>query len=251
LINRVNHIQRLNDNAIRAVPAMAFARPEAFEGMVPVEGHGDFLKLSVAALLALHDIQSMASIHGRGASAQAQAKLKAASNEVYLTFKAGVETATRLKQVREILPVPNSMTPIQRPGDPRVGLFTHRDRTLPIVDLMGLCGLQAAPVDAETRLLLVDGDLGTLAFLVEQVHAIEQAQWTHAPIATDQLRGLSELEMAIRRRGLLTLVREGEGQRGVPALDLQALARALEAQYRPATPAVTAPAGSLEEAAHA
>lgn len=248
LINRVNHIQRLNDSTIRGIPAMAFARPEAFEGMIPVEGHGDFLKVSVAALLALDEIQSMASIHGRGASAQAQAKQKAASNEVYLTFKAGVETATRLKQVREILPFPTSVTPMRRPGDPRVGLFTHRDHTLPIVDLTGLCGLQAAPVDGETRLLLVEGDLGTLAFQVEAVHAIEHAQWAHAPLAMDQLRGLSELEMTIRRRGLLTLVREGEKQRGVPALDLQALARALEAQYSPPAPAR---AVAADEPAHA
>jgi purine-binding chemotaxis protein CheW len=248
LINRVNHIQRLNDATIRPVPALAFARPEAFEGMIPVDAHGDFLKISVAALQALQEIQSMASIHGRGASAQAQAKLKAANNEVYLTFKAGVETAALLRQVREILPFPTSFTPIDRPGDARVGLFTHRELTVPIVDLMRLCGLQADPVDGESRLLLVDGEHGTLAFQVERVYAIEHAQWAHAPIATDQLRGLDTLEAAIRTRGLLTLVREGEGQRGVPALNLQALARALEARYRPPEPQPTTDVG---EAAHA
>ena len=246
LINRVNHIQRLNDATIRPVPALAFERPEAFEGMIQVEGHGDFLKISVPALLAMQEITSMAAIHGRGASAQAQARLKAARNEVYLTFKAGGETAARLHQVREILPFPASFTPMQRAGDARVGLFTHRDRTVPIVDLMRLCGQPTPPVDTETRLLLVDGEHGTLAFQVEQVYAIEHAQWAHAPIATDQLRGMDALEVAVRSRGLLTLVREGEAQRGVPALDLHALARALEARY---TPAQTAAVAAAVEAA--
>jgi chemotaxis signal transduction protein len=159
-----------------------------------------------------------------------------------------VETAALLRQVREILPFPTSFTPIDRPGDARVGLFTHRELTVPIVDLMRLCGLQADPVDGESRLLLVDGEHGTLAFQVERVYAIEHAQWAHAPIATDQLRGLDALEVAIRTRGLLTLVREGEGQRGVPALNLQALARALEARYRPPEPQPTTDMG---EAAHA
>lgn len=234
LIRRVAHIQRMDDVCLRPVPALAFERPDAFEGMVPVEGHGDFLKVAVPALLSLPEITSMASIHGRGASAQAQARLKASNQEAYLTFSAGTEVAVLLKQVREILPFPASVTPIRRPGDARVGLFTHRGQTLPIFDLMGLCGLPAEPVDGETRLLLVDGEHGTLAFQVERVYAIEHAHWTHAPIGTDHLRHMSPLEAAIRRRSLLTLVQDTGKPRGVPALDLQAVVRALEGQHMPA-----------------
>lgn len=233
LIRGVDHIQRLDDVCIRPVPALAFERPQAFEGMVPVEGHGDFLKVSVPALLSLPEVTAMASIHGRGASAQVQARLKASNQAAYLTFSAGVEVAVLLQQVREILPFPASFTPIRRPGDARVGLFTHRDKTLPIFDLMGLCGLPAEPIDSETRLLLVDGEHGTLAFQVERVHAIEHAHWTHAPIGTDHMRHLSPLEAAIRRRGLLTLMHEGGEPRGVPALDLKAVVRALETQLLP------------------
>lgn len=247
LVRQVTRIARLDESLSRPVPPMAFTRPDMFEGMMPVEGLGDYLKVSATALLAMPEVTSMASIHGRAAQAPAAlngASLSTASgvqtnsrrSETYLTFKVDVELAAVLKQVREILPVPQSITPIERPGDPRVGLFTHREQVVTIVDLADLCGAPPTACGAEARLLLVDGQRGCVAYLVSEVFTIEQAQWEHAAIALDQFRRGDELQLAVRTRALLTFGQGGRN-RGVQALDLQRITLALEAQWAPSSAA--------------
>jgi purine-binding chemotaxis protein CheW len=255
LIRQVTQIARLDDTSTRVVPPMAFDSPQFFDGMLPLEGHGDFLKIAHKALLGMVEISSMASIHGRPISAStagvtqigqagqnAQPSAAEASvarrAEVYLTFKVGVELAAPLKQIREILPLPQTITPIHRPGDARVGLFTHRDQVIPIMDLACLLDAPGAQSrSSDSRLLLIDAEHGLIALLVEQVYAIEQPQWAHAPVGLDQLRGLNELQSALRTRVLLTLGEQsGTRSRGVHALDLQRIARAIEAQFSPPAP---------------
>lgn len=244
LVRQVTRIARLDESVSRPIPAMAFASPHFFNGMLPVEGLGEHLKISVPALLARDEVRSMASIHGRPATApsaghMAQAnsasdgKAAARRAETYLTFKLDVELAVVLKQVREILPVPPNITPIERMGDPRVGLFTHRDQVIPIIDLAELCGSPPTACGTDARLLVVEVKLGSMALLVSEVYTIEQAYWEHAPIALDQYRRGDELQLALRTRALLTLG-QGKQTRGVQALDLNRIACALEAQWTPA-----------------
>jgi purine-binding chemotaxis protein CheW len=254
MISHVTQIARLNEGTRRPVPAMAFERPEFFEGMLPLEGHADFLCVSDTQFLSTTEVSSMASIHGRPAdrnkASQVQAGHKkegaAARAEVYLTFRIGQEFAAPLKQVREILPMPTSMTPIRRGGDPRIGLFTHRDQIVPIVDMANLLGTEGAARSSETRLLLIDAVGGVMAFMVDRVHAIETVQWSHDPIAQSQWRNADELEAALHARGLLTMG-EGADKRGLSALDLPCIARALEARYTPAAAANNASMPVLDQ----
>ena len=172
----------------------------------------------------------MAGIHGRS-NRITRTRGQDANAEVYLTYQVGQEMATPLRQVREILPMPRHFTPIQRAGDPRVGVLTHRNETIPMFDLMRLCQVPPPPLGPDTRLLLVEGARGTVALVVEHVHAIETASWQHAPLAVEQLKGLDPLETALRVRGLLTLGGDAQRPRGVPSLDLHAVVRALELRY--------------------
>lgn len=235
LIRQVSRIARLDDASNKPVPALAFDNPHFFEGMLPLPEVGEFLKIAAKPLLARTEITSMASIHGRPATSaaeRAQQKLELRRSDSYLTFKVGTELATPLKHVREILPMPANIMPIDRPGDPRIGLFTHRDQIMPIIDMGRLLGAEPEPGTHEQRLLLVDGQHGTLAFLVERVYAIETAQWEHAPIAQGQLRSLDELHAALKTRSLLTLGQDSK--RGVGAVDMPRIARAIEAHHAPA-----------------
>lgn len=243
LVKRVVQIARLSDHTVRPISEMAFAFPQHFDGMVPLPPHGDFLRLSTRSLMDRPEIRSMATIHGRS-HRQTSARDPQASNEVYLTYQVGQELATPLRQVREILPFPHQFTPIQLSDDPRVGVFTHRDRTIPMFDLMTLCQVPSPPLGPNTRLLLVDGQRGTLALVVEQVHAIESARWQHAPWAAEQFRGLDALQTALRSRGLLTLGGDTQRGRGVPSLDLHQVVLALEARYAPQRPP---PLGELNQ----
>jgi purine-binding chemotaxis protein CheW len=245
LVRQVTRIARLDDSVSRPIPAMAFVSPHFFNGMLPVEGLGEHLKIAMPALLAMDEVRSMASIHGRAGTQPANdhatrakgaqdATAAARRSETYLTFRLDVELAVVLKQVREILPLPAAITPIERMGDPRVGLFTHRDQVIPIVDLADLCGAPLTACGVDARLLIVDVRQGSMALLVPEVFTIEQAQWEHAPIALDQFRRGDELQLALRTRALLTLG-QGTQARGVQSLDLSRIACALEAQWTPPT----------------
>jgi purine-binding chemotaxis protein CheW len=255
IIRKVTRIARLNDALTRQVPGMAFEMPQLFEGIIPLEGEGDFLKISASQLATLTEVSSMASIHGRPLQEAAEATqmpaLKAnlghkgqqghpladegtrakRRGEVYLTYHVGKEMATPLRQIREILHLPQAMTPINVPGDARVGLFTHREQVIPVLDLCHLLGLGTTPQHLENRLLLIDTSRGVLALLVEQVFAIEHADWEHAPIGIDQLSRMDELQAALHTCSLLTLRSLDRASRGVPAIDLQRVARAIEAKY--------------------
>lgn len=247
LVKQVTQIARMDDSTRRAVPSMAFSNPDYFDGMLPLKGHGEFLKIDAPTLLASTEVSAMAAVHGRplgdkivhaqtGQSPDSQ-QMRA---EVYLTFHVGGEKAASLKTIREILPLPQDVTPIQRPGDLRIGIFTHRDQVLPIIDMAMLMDAPPAQCSAETRLLLVDGEVGTIAFQVERVHAIEHAQWTHEPIAQTQWHHADELQAAVHAQSLLTLVADDGARRGVPSLDLRRIARAIEHRYQAAAPASAA-----------
>jgi len=256
LIHHVAQISRMDDSTLRPIPRMAFIEPDLFDGMLPLAGHGDFLRIAVDRLLDLNEVSTLAQIHGRAlhnTASSRQQQQQAMTQQVYLTFKVGHEVACALGQIREILPMPSDLTPIDRPGDPRVGLMTHRGQVIPVIDLLRLSGLPDAPPDADNRLLLLDlPGGGAIAFRVERVYAIEQARWSHAPVAVDQLRQETDVRKALLTRSLLTLG-EASAQRGVPALDLLTLALAVRDQLQgpaPISPPADAPEPETETERH-
>ncbi len=231
LVRQVSRIARQDDQTLRRVPPMAFEHPEFFLGMLPVDGLGEFLKIDGDRLVALHEVTSMATVHG-GATQAARQDQRALA-EVFLTYHVGAELASPLRTIREILPFPPEHTPIDRAGDARVGLLPHRQQVVPIYSLPMLCGQPRPPRSDDTRLLLLEGETGLVALEVERVLGIESAQWRHPPLHQAQTRKLPALQQVLHTRGLLTLG-PAERPRGVQTLDLNRLVEALAPPPGPA-----------------
>ncbi|MGY1706556.1 chemotaxis protein CheW [Geodermatophilus sp. SYSU D00697] len=225
-------------------PPFAVPRPDLVTGMVTVEGLGDCLVLDGAALLADADLTGFASVNTALETAPAHqgdvasvAAAVAGGAPSYLIFSVGLDVATPLDQVTEILPYPRSSTATAVDG--LLGLITHRRSAVPVLCLATLLGRGERPVGAATCLLLVDVDGSPVAFAVDALRTIAPRTWTDGE---QTVRGPATDRGATLRSA--PLVRVGEDSRLLPDLDLRAVARRLQ-QHRAASlpqPRTPAPA---------
>jgi purine-binding chemotaxis protein CheW len=92
----------------------------------------------------------------------------------FLTYRVGIEAATPLEQVDEILPYPSQHLGLDK--GPLIGMFTHRRTTIPLIDLPALLSRPGSldPGTARVLLVTVDADT-TVGLVVPELHAIEQS----------------------------------------------------------------------------
>ncbi|GAA3394852.1 chemotaxis protein CheW [Cryptosporangium minutisporangium] len=137
----------------------------------------------------------------------------------FLTYNAGVDVASPLVQISEILPYPTDYIPLDGVGQTVQGVFTHRRATVPLICLTSLLG-RSEQVDRSTaRVLLVDAAGGYVGFIVPALNAIEESIWEETE---DEERGVGT--DALSRR--LVKVGTPEAGRMLPEIDLQRLALA-------------------------
>jgi purine-binding chemotaxis protein CheW len=140
-----------------------------------------------------------------------------ASVRKFLTYSVGLEAATPLGQITEILPYPNQAIALDGAG-PMLGIFTHRRLSVPLLSLPALLGLPD-PLDAATaRVLLVDAPGGDLiGFVVPALHAIEDSVWEE-PAPADP----GDPGVMLQRGPLVKIGTEAQG-RLLPNVDLTEL----------------------------
>jgi purine-binding chemotaxis protein CheW len=253
----LSELLELTDVAVEDVlptPPFAIPRPDLVAGMVTIDKLGDCLVLDGAALLTDPDLSGFASVNTAldtapdavedtaqaGAGDLASAVAAAASGAPsYLTFSVGVDIATPLDQVTEILPFPDTLTATPIGG--LLGLITHRRAAVPVLCLATLLGRTERPVGAGTCLLLVDVDGSPVAFAVEALRAIAPRTWTDGE---QTLRGPAADRGATLRSA--PLVRVGADSGLLPDLDLRAVGRRMQNQRAAALPgAIPAAEGLL------
>jgi purine-binding chemotaxis protein CheW len=99
------------------------------------------------------------------------------SVQKFLTYNAGMDVATPLVQVSEILPYPADYIPLDNGSAIVKGVFTHRRATVPLLCLSTMLG-RVEPVNRATaRVLLVDAAGGYVGFIVPALNAIEESIW--------------------------------------------------------------------------
>ena len=214
-------------------PPFALPRPDLLAGVVPVDGIGDCLLLDGTALLTDPQLSGFAAVNtavettrGEDGSAVSAAAAAAGGAPSYLTYSIGLDLATPLEQVSEILPFPGVLTRTAVPG--MLGLVTHRRAVVPVLCLSTLLGREQREVGPSTCLLLVEVDGGPVAFAVDALRTIAPLTWTD----TDQaVRGEAGDRGATLRSA--PLVRVGEDSRLLPDLDLRAVARRLSSARGP------------------
>jgi len=154
----------------------------------------------------------------------------------FLTYSVGIEAATPLEQIDEILPYPSRHVRLDQA--PLIGIFAHRHTTIPLINLPVLLGHQHDPDLDTDRVLLVTIAGTTVGFVVPDLHAIEQSLWEESDTAAG----------GFRQRPLVS-IGTPEENRLVPHFDLTAIATEHLHQQRghsessgPGIPPATTPA---------
>jgi purine-binding chemotaxis protein CheW len=144
-----------------------------------------------------------------------------ASVRKFLTYSVGMEAATPLDQITEILPYPEHAIALDN-GGPLLGIFTHRKLSVPLLSLPALLGMFTELDPVTARVLLVDAPDGDLiGFVVPALHAIEDSIWEESAPKDGGEAG------AMLQRGPLVKIGTSESQgRLLPTVDLNELVAA-------------------------
>jgi purine-binding chemotaxis protein CheW len=144
-----------------------------------------------------------------------------ASVRKFLTYSVGMEAATPLDQITEILPYPERAIALNS-GGPLLGIFTHRKLSVPLLSLPALLGMFTELDAATARVLLVDAPGSELmGFVVPALHAIEDSIWEESAPKDGGQAG------AMLQRGPLVKIGTAETQgRLLPNIDLKDLVAA-------------------------
>jgi purine-binding chemotaxis protein CheW len=137
----------------------------------------------------------------------------------FLTYHVGMEVATPLNQITEILPYPQHAIALE--GGSLLGIFTHRRLSVPLLSLPTLLGMYDDLDMATARVLLVDAPGGELiGFVVPALQAIEDSVWEETARAEGGDPG-----SLLQRGPLVKIGTEAQG-RLLPNIDLNALVAA-------------------------
>jgi len=236
-VSAVLDILRIPAADVLALPGFAVGRPDLLAGVVDVEDRGQCLVVNGAGLLTDGGLVTYAAVNTQLAGAQgaeaasatastaraAGATQAARTAPAYLTYSVGVDVASRLEQVVEILPYPAAWTPTNV-GDSVLGILVHRRAAVPVLDLPVILGLARTAPGPSTCLLLVEVDGEQVAFVVDTLRGIDPLTWQEAgPDGAPAPRGtLTSSAVALRSAPLIGV---GGSDKLLPDLDLAALAR--------------------------
>ena len=211
------------------VPGFAVQRRELVSGILARPGEEQVVVLAGTALARETDLRALAGLNtlladvesDRGGSSDAARAAASLSSRRYLSYSAGTRVLTRLEQVAEIVPLPEALT--DTGGHPAVlGVTVHRDAAVPVLCLATLLGLGSTVSDRSCALLVQDEE-GTVAFVVDALHAIEPLSWEDPD--PPRARGPVVTPADLLQRG--PLVKVGDSEQLLHELDLQALGRLL------------------------
>ena len=252
-MDRVSDIIRVAPEYILAAPALGLAMPSFYRGLVdtaaPRENAGGIERdatvlqarrsmphflLDAEALAADDLLTALASMRRRvETDAQTPASTGAAgadprpSGRAVVTYQAGVEIASPLIQVSEIITPPASLVATSVPGSSTLGVFMHRGVAVPLVDLVELLfagrGLQRAGAEAQ-RVLIVEDAGRRIGFMVDGLGTIETVRW-ECPARQQADAGFDAKQFATRPP-LVELGPAGQ-TRTLAQLDLQAVTNSL------------------------
>jgi purine-binding chemotaxis protein CheW len=233
LVDAVVDIVGTAPGDVIALAAFALPRPELFSGvLVPTARPGEagtdpYYVIDGAALAACDEVVAWSglgvgragaapiAVAGERAAAGGPAAAAEPQRRSMLTYELGVETATPLEQVSEILAYATAQ-PAFDAGGALLSVLVSRGRSIPVMCLARLATGRALESTAGASVLVVESDGEWVGFAVPALKAIEEARWQPAlPVG------------AAGRPRPLALVGEGAAERMLPVLDLWQMARSL------------------------
>ena len=225
LIDRVVDIVDTRPGSVIGLPSFALPRAALFAGVLPQPGGADvspYFVIDGAALAACEEVVAwgrfgvpagpparVAGTDAAGAGASPRAE------QSMLTYDLGVETATPLSQVSEILAYTPSQTMFDGHGS-LLSVLVNRGRSIPVMCLARLAGGRPLESTQGASVLVVESEGELVGFVVPALKGIEPARWQ--PELPAHASGRSRP---------LALVGQGAAERMLPVLDLWKMARAL------------------------
>lgn len=234
-VTRVVGIADVHAGDVVPLAGMAVARPDLVSAAVEVEGHVGFV-LDAAALRADPELAALGALNTSSDEPTPAAAVPGGTEtggspdspdpvdrgRPYLAYQAGVDVATPLEQINEIIPYPGDLTPTDV-GDAVLGIFLHRRAAVVLLCLRTVLGMAPGPVTPRSCVLLVRAGDGVFGFAVDGMHAVETLTWRDAATRDDLVPpGRSLVDRP--------LIRLSERPDMWPDLDLGGLARQL-AEY--------------------
>ncbi|HEU4458778.1 MAG TPA: chemotaxis protein CheW [Methylibium sp.] len=221
LVTRVIDIAQVDESELLPLPAVALQRPELFRALLHVAGHGEHLVIEAGVLQRQPDVLAMAGMNTRRAGAAAAEEQAAQGGRSHgrpvITFDVGVEAATLLTEVREIVPLPAGRLRSEARHPAVLGLGSHRGQAVTLLCLATLTGRTAALDEHDARVLLVEEGGAMFGFVVPRLSHIESTLWEQPAQSEREARHpLIEVGAAGQRRTLALI-------------DLHAMARSLAA----------------------
>ena len=226
------------DERVVPLPASASPAPELLSQVADVEGVGACLLVDGARLRSSDAVTALSRVATASddatSSDDAARTTGAVGGPPHLAYRAGVDLATPLEQVAEVLGFPDDL--VRSSGAPAVlGFVLHRGEAVPVLCLATVLGREVPAYGVTSRLLLVHVDGAPVAWAVAVLHAILPLVW-HDPDAAARdgrpggVLAASPLVELATRPGLL------------PLLDLQQLATTALAAAPAQLPAQRSPA---------
>lgn len=232
---------------IVALPAAASPDPRVLTQVADVDGVGACLVVdgeqlrASAAVLALSRVATVSADAAGGPEGDA-ARSRAGTGAPHLAYRAGVDVATPLGQVVEVLGFPDDL--VRSSGSPAVlGIVVHRGSAVPVLCLATVLEREAPAYGATSRLLLVHVDGAPVAWAVESLHAILALSWHDTDASGSR---------ASRAGGVLSscaLVQLDAMPALLPVVELEDLARATTRPLVDALPAQRSPSPPVRQPA--
>lgn len=224
-VTSVEQIVAVPTADILPLPSFSFATPPALSGVITGQGDRTYLvledevlrrdaELSALAALAIPDQDEPDII------ATAEPGADTHESRKFITLHAGVEVATPLNDISEILPYPTDVVPMAGRHPGICGVFTHRGAVIPLACTTSLLGRDEPVLDRTARVLVVESEHGLVGFVVRSLQAIEDSVWEEP--AKHSLR----MDDVLATSPLVEVV-EGGRRRMLPNVDFRATADAL------------------------
>jgi purine-binding chemotaxis protein CheW len=177
LVESVESIHSYYTDEVVAVPLLAKARVEMFQGCLSLGNHGDALLLDHTKVLSNEEIADITQGHSqlyRHAEQQAQAARNKASGhrQSYISFKLGHLFGLPIVDVREIIERPDSL--LRTPGSPAFveGLLNLRGELVPVIDARTLYNITSDERRGEEKILILQSDGEKFGLVVDEVESI-------------------------------------------------------------------------------
>ncbi|WP_035857337.1 chemotaxis protein CheW [Cryptosporangium arvum] len=239
-VSDVTNIESVPATDVLPLPTAGMAQNRFVQGALLIPGKGQNLVLDGEALRSDAHLDNLANmgmpVEGseEALAEEAARARKRAQDEVktddapegrrvvpvvkkMLTYNAGVDVASPLVQIKEILPYPTDYIPLDAVGAMIQGVFTHRRATVPLICLTTLLGRYEEVDRVTARVLLVDAAGGYVGFIVPSLNAIEESIWEEVE---DEQRGVGTDPLSRR----LIKVGTADAGRMLPEIDLERLA---------------------------